>query len=479
MYNEEMLCGRCEFMKSHTKKFISFLLCLCLIFTVTGFGASVPEQASAQTVDELNEELKLVDEKLESLKAQGASTEEYLRVLNERLDNLKKQYTIIKNEVTKTNNSILQLEKSIEQNKQSIEKIHTRLGELEVQSEKLNEQFKQTYTEYCKRIRALYVSGDLSSSLGFLLNSDGLSQLLTRLEMVSAVSRRDAMLISIVKQQTSRLAQTREELKQNEELLVKTQSTLESDSENLKLQQANLDEQKRDMEKRQAEIEAQQLEANKVLDKVYSNTEMYEKQHDKLMQEIDDAIAAADDKYKPVTTTTTTTTTTTQPSTTGTPGKPTTTTTTTTQSTASPSGKLSMTYPCPAYKTITCAFGAYSGHSGCDFATGGQVNQRIVAAESGKVIVSADLTNPDGSYRSYGRYIVIRHDKTNSSGKTVYTLYAHNNSREVEEDEYVQKGQLIALSGSTGNSTGPHLHFEVRVGGTSQAYAVDPELYLP
>ena len=461
-------------MKKATKKFISFLMCLCLALTVTGFSASMPEQACAQTVEELNEELKKVDEQLEILKAQGDDTEEYLRVLNQRLDNLKKQYTIIKNEVTKTNNSITELEKSIEENKQSIEKIHTRLDELEVQSEELDKQFKLTYTEYCKRIRALYVSGDISSSLGFLLNSDGLSQLLTRLEMVSAVSRRDATLINIVRQQTTQLTQTRNELKQNEELLVKTQSVLESDSANLKIQQTNLAEQKRDMEKRQAEIEAQQLEANKTLDKVYDNTEMYEKQHDVLMQEIDDAIAAADNKYKPETTTTTTTT---QPSTTNTPGKPT--TTTTTQPTTSPSGKLSMIYPCPAYTTITCAFGAYSGHSGCDFATGGQVNQRIVAAESGTVIISTDLKNTNGTYRSYGRYIVIRHDKTNSSGKTVYTLYAHNNSRVVSEGEYVQKGQLIAYSGSTGNSTGPHLHFEVRVGGTSQAYAVDPELYLP
>lgn len=461
-------------MKKAAKKFISFLMCLCLVLTVTGFSASMPETACAQTVEELNEELKKVDEQLEILKAQGEDTEEYLRVLNQRLDNLKKQYTIVKNEVTKTNNSIAELEKSIEENKQSIEKIHTRLDELEVQSEELDKQFKLTYTEYCKRIRALYVSGDISSSLGFLLNSDGLSQLLTRLEMVSAVSRRDATLINIVRQQTTQLSQTRNELKQNEELLVKTQGVLESDSVNLKIQQTNLAQQKRDMEKRQAEIEAQQLEANKTLDKVYDNTEMYEKQHDVLMQEIDDAIAAADDKYKPETTTTTTTT---QPSTTITPGKPT--TTTTTQPTTSPSGKLSMIYPCPAYTTITCAFGAYSGHSGCDFATGGQVNQRIVAAESGTVIISTDLKNADGTYRSYGRYIVIRHDKTNSSGKTVYTLYAHNNSRVVSEGEYVQKGQLIAYSGSTGNSTGPHLHFEVRVGGTSQAYAVDPELYLP
>ena len=71
------------------------------------------------------------------------------------------------------------------------------------------------------------------------------------------------------------------------------------------------------------------------------------------------------------------------------------------------------------------------------------------------------------------------HDKTTSTGKIVYTLYAHNNRRVVEEGEHVSKGELIAYSGSTGNSTGPHLHFEVRVGGSRQANAVDPAIYLP
>jgi murein DD-endopeptidase MepM/ murein hydrolase activator NlpD len=132
-----------------------------------------------------------------------------------------------------------------------------------------------------------------------------------------------------------------------------------------------------------------------------------------------------------------------------------------------------LTYPCPKYTTITCGFGAYSGHTGCDFSTQGNENQKIVAAEDGTVILVKLLE------RSYGHYIVIRHDKTTSSGKTVYTLYAHNNDILVSEGDHVTKGQQIAKSGSTGNSTGPHCHFEVRVGGSSQSYAVNPKNYLP
>lgn len=71
------------------------------------------------------------------------------------------------------------------------------------------------------------------------------------------------------------------------------------------------------------------------------------------------------------------------------------------------------------------------------------------------------------------------HDKKTASGQTVYTLYAHNSSRLVSEGQYVSKGQAIAKSGSTGNSTGPHLHFEVRTPTARYADCVDPAEYLP
>jgi murein DD-endopeptidase MepM/ murein hydrolase activator NlpD len=131
----------------------------------------------------------------------------------------------------------------------------------------------------------------------------------------------------------------------------------------------------------------------------------------------------------------------------------------------------------PSQTKITCSFHGYAGHSGADFSC--PSNSKVVAAESGTVIVSADLTNADGTYRSYGRYIVIAHDKTTASGDRVYTLYAHNNTRLVSVGERVTKGQLIAYSGSTGNSTGPHCHFEVRTPSSAYADCKNPALYLP
>ena len=79
--------------------------------------------------------------------------------------------------------------------------------------------------------------------------------------------------------------------------------------------------------------------------------------------------------------------------------------------------------------------------------------------------------NHNGKYYSYGEYVIINHhDGT-------MTLYAHMlaGSRKVSQGQEVSQGQVLGTVGSTGNSTGPHLHFEVRVGGVP----VNPINYLP
>ena len=84
-----------------------------------------------------------------------------------------------------------------------------------------------------------------------------------------------------------------------------------------------------------------------------------------------------------------------------------------------------------------------------------------MAAASGTVIVA--------TYNyAEGNYIVIDH------GNGLSTLYAHNSSLLVGVGDHVNKGQVIARSGSTGNSTGPHCHFEVRLNGNQ----VNPMNYL-
>ena len=106
----------------------------------------------------------------------------------------------------------------------------------------------------------------------------------------------------------------------------------------------------------------------------------------------------------------------------------------------------------PTSGTITSSFGSRGGrqHQGIDI--GAPHGTSVVAADSGTVI-----TSTYGG--AYGNYIVISH------GNGTTTLYAHLSTRSVSAGTNVSKGQHIGNVGSTGNSTGPHLHFEISVGG--------------
>ena len=95
-------------------------------------------------------------------------------------------------------------------------------------------------------------------------------------------------------------------------------------------------------------------------------------------------------------------------------------------------------------------------HTGVDF-TGSNVNgKKVVAANAGNVIFTKTTYIPG---KSYGKYIIVDH------GGGYSTLYAHLSSVNVSVGDYVKKGQSIGNVGSTGWSTGPHLHFEIRVNG--------------
>lgn len=469
----------------------SLIMALCFLFAMQPVNTAFAEDTEVKTLDEqraeLAKNLENVENKLSSLGEKSKDTKEYLDALDERIAILNEKYLLAKAEVKEIEKKVSKLQADLEQSENDILEFQDEIEHLQGEYAVLSEDFEDTYNAYCSRIRAIYISGDQSNMLSFILESGSLSSMLTRYQMISAVSKQDGELLRSVKEKVDDILAAKTSLDEKNKALTDATRKMTSSKASLESRRIDLLEKQEEMEGQQADIEEKQGEANKLLKSLNDKTKEYGEYRDITqaeLDEIDDAIAEADRKYRESTTTTTTTKksttkkTTTAPHSSGSNDNETTTTTTTTTEQAE-SPYIQLTYPCPSYKTITCAFGAYSGHTGCDFSTKGNENQNIVAAESGIVIVSADLTNSDGSYRSYGRYIVIRHDKTTSSGKTVYTLYAHNNSRLVAEGQYVTKGQKIALSGSTGNSTGPHCHFEVRVGGASQSYAVNPAIYLP
>src|SRR5262249_55013914 len=95
-------------------------------------------------------------------------------------------------------------------------------------------------------------------------------------------------------------------------------------------------------------------------------------------------------------------------------------------------------------------FGFMRMHTGVDLA--GPNHSAIKAADTGNVLYT-------GYYGGYGKVVILSH------GKGMSTLYAHMSSVAVSTGQNVQKGDIVGYEGTTGFSTGPHLHFEVRVNG--------------
>lgn len=118
-------------------------------------------------------------------------------------------------------------------------------------------------------------------------------------------------------------------------------------------------------------------------------------------------------------------------------------------------------WPVPSSKKVSSHFGKRRGkhHDGVDIPAITGTN--ILASASGKVTYS-------GRMRGYGKIIVIKHDNG------YHTVYAHNSKHFVKKGQSVSQGEVIAQVGSTGRSSGPHLHFEIRRNNKVR----NPALYL-
>ena len=160
-------------------------------------------------------------------------------------------------------------------------------------------------------------------------------------------------------------------------------------------------------------------------------------------------------------------------------------------------GEDNYTWPVNTNYSITATMYYSSGkyHGGVDFAC--PVGSPVYSIASGTVITVTDrgclgthinnsipkcslnnqclaVKNTGKSHGSYGNWIVIDH------GNNVYSWYCHlsTGTMTVKVGQQVEQGQVIALSGNAGNSSGPHLHHELRIGGNNEKYRVDPLKYL-
>lgn len=137
-------------------------------------------------------------------------------------------------------------------------------------------------------------------------------------------------------------------------------------------------------------------------------------------------------------------------------------------------GKFLM--PVENFIQVTSKFGyreshgvVHSNHTGIDLC--GSLGSRVMSVQDGEITFA-------GKQGGYGNCVEIKH--VDEQGNAFFTFYAHmrDNSLQVTTGQKVTLGQIIGTQGSTGNSTGDHLHFEMRTNTGSNKYAVDPAPYL-
>lgn len=415
-----------------------------------------------ETMEMLNADLKASEEKLLQLGEQSKNTQEYIDILDQKIGILNEQLTLLDTQITDYEEDIKVLQESIDTNQQEADKLQGEVDKVQVVLDDLNKRFMAKYEAYCLRMRAVYISGNFNILTALLTCSD-ISSFLTRYEMVKAVSKSDAELLQEIQDQTDKILQQEQDLNEKKSSLDNVKMTLMSQQTELQHKQDSLTAAQEDMAAKKITLAQDKAESDQLFAQLTAETGMYTefRNEDKELtelaeQQIQDLIngVISPDEVSEITTS-------------DRDEKPTVIYNETDVYNKS-DGVYNMTYPVPGHYTISAGFPNYSNgsyHGGIDFPC--PTGSKVVAAQRG-VVAGVQKLN-----YSYGYYVLIYHG-TDADGKEVFTLYAHNSEILVSPGDSVYKGQQIAKSGSTGNSTGPHCHFEIRVGNTK----INPTNYL-
>ncbi len=469
------------------------ILCaaLCAVMVLTPFHASIVPAAEQQTASQqesttettqlteeqkreearkkledqksvLEADLAEAEQKIAALAADSKNTEEYINALDEKIGILNQQLTVLDEQVLDYEEDIKLLQTSIEENQKQADTLQAQVDSVQAELDDLNTKFMAKYDAYCLRMRAIYISGDYNLITALLTCSD-ISSFLTRYEMIRAVSKSDAQLMQEIQEQTEIILARESDLNEKKAALNEMNTALFAQQNELEYKQAALTAAQEDIAAKKITLAQDKAESDQLFAQLTAETGMYTEYRnedqalsDAAQQQIEDlmnGIISPEDVSD---------------FTTGNRDETPTVIYNDTDVYNNSDGVYNMTYPVPGHYTVSAGFPNYSNgsyHGGIDFPC--PTGTKVVAAQKGVV---AGVKRLD---YSYGYYVLIYHG-TDSNGDKVFTLYAHNSELLVSPGDSVYKGQQIAKSGSTGNSTGPHCHFEIRAGGTR----INPKNYL-
>lgn len=340
------------------------------------------------------------------------------------IDQVERKLSNALSQIQSLNAEIAEYENAISDLNYKIEAVDKQISETEEELKKAEEDYADQEEKLKKRLVALYEAGN-TTYLDVLLSAKSMTDFISKCHVVSEIAENDRNLLTQMEENKNKIADTKELLQTSKEQVVALKSAKEDTAKTLKNSQS----QKR-------EYASQLSEEEKALE---AELEQFEKDKKAIQEELE-RIARENNGGKDVI-----------------PGDP------------SSAGYIFPVAGLNIYNINRRYYPSYPGHTGVDI----NINVRgksVIAAKAGTVVISAAQRYANGEYRSYGEYVVIdHHDGT-------MTLYAHMSpdSRRVSKGEEVVQGQVLGIVGTTGNSTGLHLHFEVRVNGR----CVNPLPYL-
>lgn len=397
-----------------------FLAAACLLLSVSVYPATAATSMSSlqNKLDKLSQSIVQHKKELSNAKKKEQAAKALESELKEKVTVVQSQISVLKGQIAEVQNSIGLKEQEIAAKEQQITEKEAEIAD--------------QWGDFKQHMAAMQELRD-GGSVAMLSAVNDLYELLTFNEVMQDISIKDTEIL--------------DNMKNAKEALESDKLTLESQRSELQSKKADLDAQNSQMRAKQNELNssvaAAQMsaaEAKQAQKDAQAAIESDEMNYEAVKKQIQKMIAAA----------------------------------------AASKPTLSFTgFICPlkSYSRISSEYGWRKNpvtgvnklHAGTDFAAPG--GTPIYAAASGYVQVAG------WSSGGYGNYVIIYHGKM-SDGNQYSTLYGHMRSVATSAGKYVQQGEIIGYVGSTGNSTGNHLHLEVWKGG-SKANAVNPRGYIP
>ena len=388
---------------SKGKKFISLLLSVAVAMTMTLSTIMTPLAASS-SVSDLRQKLQEQQAELEKVNQQlkeAQSTKADAQALKQQLE---QQKSLLLGQIANLTEQIGKLDNDIV-NKQD------EIAQKQQEVDQKQAEYDQRWEDFKGRMKAMQRLND-GGSIALLSSATNLYQLLTFATTLEQIVSKDEQICQQLEDEHTQLEQQKAELEQAKADLEATKADYESqkaalDSKTSELAQ-NISQTNASISEAEAEEQAlkeAQIEANKRVDEA--------------AKELDAALNAANQAY----------------------------------GNASIQCSLDFGRPLATYKYVSCYFGG-NGHRGTDYAAPGGTS---IYAVTGGVVTAAAY------HYSWGYYVQVYHGK-DDKGNSYSTLYAHMNSAPiVSVGDSVSKGQTLGYVGSTGNSTGNHLHLEMKV----------------